>query len=270
MNFMSHLFIVFMSNICTAISYLKSEQQDIPLNTTLNDKGCGESMASRLVHDVAMEKIVVAQNPWLVLLAIRTDDSIGTCSGTIVTRIHVLTNAQCLIRQRTGPRSVTVFYSSYEKFHGYRVESPFIESRYARTVCIPVERFDTEGLLLIVAGWGQKDNTTRPQRTMYNTVVMVLPSGECERRYKQFGFEETIMFCAIRVEARYCESDTGGPAVAATTSGRFYLVGLLSYATSCANMGSLIYPSIFTRIDAFTSWIGSSISSARNYKTLLE
>ncbi|KAL3210464.1 hypothetical protein MRX96_008708 [Rhipicephalus microplus] len=66
------------------------------------------------------------------------------------------------------------------------------------------------------------------------------------------------------------QSDTGGPAVAASVSGRFYLVGLLSYATSCSSMGNLIYPSIFTRIDAFASWIGSSLNSLRNYKILLE
>ncbi|KAH7939164.1 hypothetical protein HPB52_007696 [Rhipicephalus sanguineus] len=105
---------------------------------------------------------------------------------------------------------------------------------------------------------------------MYNTVVLVLPADECQRRYKQFGFDETIMMCAKRVDKSYCESDTGGPAVAATVNGRFYLVGLLSYATSCASLGSVIYPSIFSRIDAFASWIGSSLNSTRNYKPLLE
>ncbi|KAL3210466.1 hypothetical protein MRX96_008710 [Rhipicephalus microplus] len=154
-------------------------------------------MASRLVDDVAMEKIVAAQNPWLVLLAIRAEDTMGTCSGTFVTRIHVLTNAQCLIRQRTGPRSVTVFYSSYEKFRGYRIrgshylvhpsfseatlthdvalvklENPFIESKYARTICIPVERFDTEGVLLIVAGWGQEDNSEKHNTPVFLSLAL--------------------------------------------------------------------------------------------------
>ncbi|KAH7934007.1 hypothetical protein HPB49_020279 [Dermacentor silvarum] len=78
------------------------------------------------------------------------------------------------------------------------------------------------------------------------------------------------MLCAKRVDNNYCESDTGGPAVAAAVSGRFYLVGLLSYSTSCASLGGRIYPSIFTRVDVFASWIGRSLNSVENYKALRE
>ncbi|XP_070383514.1 trypsin iota-like [Dermacentor albipictus] len=294
MNFQSCTVLVLVSGFLIAVTCVKTKQYS-RMNMTLNEAGCGEAMASRFVDDVAMENAVVAQNPWVVLLVIRIRESMGTCSGTIVTPMHVVTNAQCLVRERAGPRSVTVFYASSEKFHGYRVrgssyfihpafseatlnhdiallrvDSPFIQSMYARPVCIPVERFDTDGLFVIVTGWGQEDNTTRPQHTMYTTVVRVSPAAECRNLYKRFGFDEHVMLCAKRADKNYCESDTGGSAVAAAVSGHFYLVGLLSYSTSCASLGGRVYPSIFTRVDVFASWIGRSLNSFENYKALRE
>ncbi|KAK8787920.1 hypothetical protein V5799_022304 [Amblyomma americanum] len=93
------------------------------LNISLNAEGCGEAMASKFVDVVAPENVVVAQNPWVVLLSIRMADTQATCSGTIVTGKHIVTNAQCLTREGATPRSVTVFYSTSEKYRGYRVRA---------------------------------------------------------------------------------------------------------------------------------------------------
>lgn len=271
-------------------------QETGKLLVALNAEGCGVAMSSRFLPDVPLHlDVVMAQNRWVVLLHVIFGNSISTCSGIIVTHIHVVTNAQCLVREAVTPSSVTVLYGSSTKYQGNHVNGThfilhphfseetlandiallmvkqhFVWSWNTGPVCVPGKKFDIEGHFVVAAGWGNEDNSSRPQKTLYTTVLQVAPASDCRGLYQRYDFDEGTMLCAKRVDDNFCEGDTGGPVVAAGKNGGFYLVGIWSYGTPCARQEERIYPSVLTRVSAFTTWIAQSVNSSGNYTMLPE
>ncbi len=59
---------------------------------------------------------------------------------------------------------------------------------------------------------------------------------------------------ALNLKILLIKGDSGGPAME-TVDGRVYLIGLVSYGSTCADE----FPGVYTQVSYFLNWIASTL-----------
>ncbi|XP_070383090.1 cathepsin G-like isoform X2 [Dermacentor albipictus] len=270
---------------------------------TLNSELCGKGYAmSRVLSGKFVQR---DQQPWMVFLAMNFTTMVTYCSAVLLTEVHLLTAASCLYRNGSYPVWTKAYYMSTERLKGdfvyvdqvrphtdynatnYRnnialltVQRPVVLSRYTKPICIPTNPMNLTDMRITVSGWGRlgdeeptqgKPNlttTAEPEQTsLYRGTLRGLDGDDCYQRFKNYGYDDLIMFCAARDLNALCElfcsqGDAASPAMAAGSDGLTYLLGLASYGFSC---GSSDVPSVFLRIEAFVPWIYHKLNRFAEY-----
>ncbi|KAL1477665.1 hypothetical protein MTO96_035576, partial [Rhipicephalus appendiculatus] len=156
------------------------------------------------------------------------------------------------------------------------VQRPLVFSRYTKPICIPTNPLNLTDMRLTVAGWGRlgddeptgnKARALEPvkkaepeQTSLYRGTVRGVYGEDCYHRFKKFGYDDLIMFCAERDSTALC--DVTAPAMSTGSDGVTYLMGLASYGFPC---GSSSLPSVFLRIDSFSPWIFHKLNRFAEY-----
>jgi len=87
--------------------------------------------------------------------------------------------------------------------------------------------------------------------------VKNIGANTCKRSdwYGEY-FNEPTMICAGYAEGEKdaCEGDSGGPLQCLSPSGRWKLVGLVSFGKGCARPKK---PGVYTKVAAYLDWIKS-------------
>lgn len=148
---------------------------------TVNPSGCGRvptnhSTVNGLLPDDD-------RLPWMVILAVEYTRYSVTCTGSILTRLHVLTVSHCTYMNGNVPISIQASYGSPIQYQGYmvsvekvlrhpgfvqqtyandisllKVDKPFVLSELVNPICVSLSPVDVLRKRVRVAGWGHLEH----------------------------------------------------------------------------------------------------------------
>ncbi|XP_076054006.1 chymotrypsinogen A-like [Oratosquilla oratoria] len=129
-------------------------------------------------------------------------------------------------------------------------------------VCMPKHEDFVQGspATCYVTGWGRKDEASDHSVVLKEIQVPLWSNPTCQNALReQFGPAYTLPVSAICAGAEgrdACDGDGGGPLVC-EKEGHWYQVGVVSFGIGC---GRRNIPGVYTRVDAFESWIKTTIA----------
>jgi secreted trypsin-like serine protease len=90
--------------------------------------------------------------------------------------------------------------------------------------------------------------------------VDLITNDLCNDFYGPRGYDvDETMLCAGTApdfdESDACQGDSGGPLVVKSSSGRFSIVGVVSWGIGCGSR----YPGVYSRVYNGLSWIGQYV-----------
>lgn len=104
------------------------------------------------------------------------------------------------------------------------------------------------GQWMELAGWGTDSFGGKLSSTLLKTWMQVIDNRQCAQ---SFGNRiQPWHMCTYAAGRDACQSDSGGP-VFADAGGLVYLVGIISFGSTCADR----MPSVSTRVTYFSDWI---------------
>ena len=142
-----------------------------------------------------------------------------------------------------------------------RFESPLVAFNDTMSpVCLPTSstRFPS-GTYCWVTGFSNKRRTKRDTNLLRQAELPLQPLGYCKQQYP-FHTITPRMLCAGFEDGGIdsCQGDSGGPLVCQEIeSGKFVQVGVVSWASACAQTGQ---PGFYSDVKYFLPWIESIIS----------
>ena len=112
--------------------------------------------------------------------------------------------------------------------------------------------FEDAGDLLTVAGWGTLSYEGSSQNTPRCVQVPVVAQDVCNNNYNNEISDD--MICAGEEGKDSCQGDSGGPLFAVDASGKYTLVGVVSWGESCAAAG---FPGVYASVSYQKDWLCS-------------
>jgi trypsin len=111
---------------------------------------------------------------------------------------------------------------------------------------------EERSLRLQVAGWGATFEGGDVASTLQKVTIPLIATRVCERAYP--GEITDSMICAGPASGGKdsCQGDSGGPLFNRSSSGRFYLVGVVSWGEGCARAGKY---GVYSKVTAARAWI---------------
>nr|AAR14093.1 group 3 allergen SMIPP-S Yv7016C10 [Sarcoptes scabiei] len=225
----------------------------------------------------------ITDEPWTVAIYLQNN---YTCGGSIIDPNYVLTAAQCVHGETRS--DISILYGTADLLLGgnftfakniyylrYRPETfdnnialiettakMHLDDITSKAIKLPTIEFDPEaGTQVLVSGWGDPD----PAQAIWfgsltDANLTVIGRSQCQQQYKEIGkgpYVNYQVFCAggaqggnVSIESH----DAGDPAVQNSM-----LVGVASYPKGYEPE----FPSIFTRVGAFVTWIEQIIGKSQ-------
>ncbi|XP_013793149.1 clotting factor B-like isoform X1 [Limulus polyphemus] len=214
------------------------------------------------------------------------------CGGTLISSRYVISAAHCF-KTSNKPVSSSVYtfrVGSHTLKDGtkYDVEDVIVHERYqpsqnyhdiavlkvkgevslndkVKPVCLPKPSFvgqDFKGREVTVTGWGDTFYGGTRSKVLQQVSIPVVSNKECNNSYSKLAlskYPQSItrgQICAGLSEGDKdaCQGDSGGPLVL-EESGRWTLVGIVSFGLNCAEPG---YPGVYTRVSHYIRWIAAN------------
>ncbi|XP_043468493.1 chymotrypsin-2-like [Leptopilina heterotoma] len=214
--------------------------------------------------------------PYLVSLQSRYfNDHI--CGGSIISSRYVLTAAHCVILQSSRTLKVvagslklnepkSIHYVDRIYFHKkvqykskswqndialVRVIERFVTSKTIKPITLPSAKMVIKkNQKAVISGWGPLNLSGRNSNTLQKANIFITEQSLCVNKYKKENltiYDSQICAYDPNVQRGACLGDAGGPL---TING--VLVGIASWGHNCAQTD---YPSVYTRVTKYLSWI---------------
>ncbi|XP_068177212.1 transmembrane protease serine 6 isoform X2 [Antennarius striatus] len=138
--------------------------------------------------------------------------------------------------------------------------APTPPAGHASPACLPPPTHQLEpGLLCWVAGWGAVEEGGGAVNALQAVGVRLVSEEACIRSYGHLITPR--MLCAGYRDGNKdaCQGDSGGPLVCQEPSGRWYLVGVVSWGRGCGRPDQY---GVYTRITRLSGWIKEVIGGS--------
>ncbi|PSN40451.1 Proclotting enzyme [Blattella germanica] len=216
--------------------------------------------------------------PWMA--ALLRDGSKQFCGGVLITDLHILTAAHCLVR--VTPKDVTVRLGEYEfsvaeetRIQDFKVveirnhedfsrstyesdiailklERRAVFNSYVWPICLAPPGPTFEDQEAIVTGWGTVSYGGPASDVLMEVVVPVWKQKRCVDRFTQPILDTVLCAGAYEGGKDSCQGDSGGPLMLQLESGRWAVIGVVSWGVRCGEPNT---PGIYTRVNRYLQWI---------------
>ncbi|XP_069764109.1 transmembrane protease serine 6 isoform X2 [Narcine bancroftii] len=219
--------------------------------------------------------------PWQVSLQIQGHH---ICGGILLNERWVLSAAHCFPSSHMPPKFWTIYLGKFklstvgsnelsfkvlrilphpyfdEDTYDYDIallelDQPVPITLTAFPVCLPAQTHVFEaGQSCWVTGWGLTEEDGSSSDVLQKVDVELVDQSVCNEAY--FNSITPRMICAgyAKGEKDSCQGDSGGPLVCKESSGRWFLAGIVSFGTGCAQPE---YYGVYTRVTRLVDWIRS-------------
>ncbi|XP_046369158.1 fibrinolytic enzyme, isozyme C-like [Haliotis rufescens] len=169
--------------------------------------------------------------------------------------------------QRIGVRRVVMHPGYNGNAAGYPNDIALLELNSAATISSTVQLIDIspegasyEGQDVIISGWGRTvGGGTLPDR-LQEVTMQKISNAECTQRWAPVSGasinDQHICIYDSSQQASACNGDSGGPMIIRSSGQADVLVGVTSWGISTCGGD---YPSVYTRVSEFISWINSYV-----------
>ncbi|XP_066982698.1 trypsin-like [Macrobrachium rosenbergii] len=236
---------------------------------------------------------LAAENEYPYQVVISSD--IGNCGGSIIKKKWVLTAAHCLANSdgnkatlstlkvgygssnRQDQISVSVVrYIVHENFNPFlagdqlllgdsdialielQSELNFETSAAVKPICLGEESDIVSGRQAVVSGWGDLFSGAGDLQIHLREVALeVLSTSYCKALSQRPDVSKVV--CTLKMSKSFCQGDSGGPLVVKTCLGTWVQIGIVSYASGCADKN---HPGVYTRVPSFRTWIDTQTGSS--------
>ncbi|XP_077982628.1 uncharacterized protein LOC144437547 isoform X2 [Glandiceps talaboti] len=247
--------------------------------------GCGRRRPNARIYGGRAAK--KRKWPWMAML-FDSNRKQTFCGGVLLNRQWVITAAHCILNSETTRDNLRIYLGKYysskteREEREFKVEDvhphpKFNQSTYDSDIAL-VKLFTSAELTdritpvcvpdVVVAnntlqsqksgwvtGWGRTklkhDNVLGKLQQVRLQIVEHL---QCAKKYADAAITDN-MFCALPAKRGQrkdaCSGDSGGPFVR-KISGRWYLIGLVSWGQGCAEPN---FPGVYTTVSKFNDWI---------------
>ncbi|KAM5227771.1 putative serine protease 47 [Ctenodactylus gundi] len=248
---------------------------------------CGKPKVAGKVY--GGQDAMAGQWPWQASLLYR---GLHLCGAVLIDFYWLVSTAHCFRNKSQSPESYQVLLGStqlyqksqhtqkmsvnriithpdFEKFHPFGSDMAMLQlhwpvnfSSHVIPACLPPPRMQLPSSTACwITGWGMltEDKRLSPPFSLQEAKVGLIDNELCNILYVQrtgkskncFIHEEMLCAGDFSTGKSICRGDSGGPLVCYHRSA-WVLVGLASWGLDCQHP---VYPSIFTRVAYFTSWI---------------
>ncbi|KAK5649790.1 hypothetical protein RI129_000819 [Pyrocoelia pectoralis] len=134
---------------------------------------------------------------------------------------------------------------------------------YIKPICIPHHTLPEppDGTVLVVAGWGQTENSSNSDYKLKG-LVPIVPRETCSAKFRQYRPITDVHICAGGSQGRdSCYGDSGGPLLGQfheiiNGRGQFYQEGVVAWSVACGVQG---FPTVYTRVAKYSTWITDNL-----------
>ncbi|KAF7268471.1 venom protease [Rhynchophorus ferrugineus] len=255
---------------------------------------CGLS-TSNLPKVVGGVPATLGEFPWVVALGYKNTKTPSQpkwlCGGSLITKNHVLTAGHCitdtlylarvgelnLYRDDDGahpvdiPIAKTILHEGYPKNQRLFDIAILVLSRSTDgidkvwPICLPwksdLRSRSFENYNPFVAGWGKLYANGPSSDVLLKAQVPVVQNSICQSQYRTLSVINDSVLCAGKGNQDACNGDSGGPLMygqAIMRQIRFYLIGVVSYGSGCANRD---FAGVYARVTYFIDWIREHIAT---------